>query len=393
LLEPELKNLAILGSTGSIGENTLDVVSQFPERFAVKALAAGGKRLERLAEQVRTTGAPLVAVSGEEQARRLRTLLDNGVEVCWGTEGLVRVAGAPNVDLVVSAVVGAVGLVPTYAALLEGRDVAVANKETLVVAGELVLEAAHDTGARIIPIDSEHSALFQILEGRKPEEVRRLILTASGGPFRGASAEELAQVGVKQALKHPKWSMGPKITIDSATLMNKGLEVIEARWLFGTPAEKIEVTVHPQSIVHSLVEFVDGAMFAQLGVPDMRGPISYALNYPNRLPLEELALDLWNLENLTFEPPDRTTFPCLDLAYGALRDGGTAPAVLSGANEVAVDGFLQGRLAFSQIPQVVSATLGKHHAMPLDSVHTALEADRWARRFAREWVATRGRET
>jgi 1-deoxy-D-xylulose-5-phosphate reductoisomerase len=388
-----LKNLAILGSTGSIGESTLDVVARFPERFAVKALAAGGDRLERLAEQVRATGAHLAAVRGEGQAERLRSLLGGGVEVCWGTEGLVRVAGAEDVDLVVSAVVGAAGLVPTYAALLEGRDVAVANKETLVVAGELVLEAARKSGSRILPIDSEHSALFQVLEGRQPEEVRHLILTASGGPFHGRSAESLQRVDVNEALDHPNWSMGPKITVDSATLMNKGLEVIEARWLFDVAAERIKVTVHPQSVVHSLVEFVDGSMLAQLGVPDMRGPIAYALNYPDRLPMEGLSLDLWNLEALTFEPPDRETFPCLDLAYEALRLGGTAPAVLSGANEVAVEAFLRGHLGFPEIARLVSAALEEHGTTPLDSIHAALEADRWARSFARSWVAAEGRET
>ena len=388
-----MKNLAILGSTGSIGESTLDVVARFPERFAVKALAAGGDRLERLAEQVRATGAHLAAVRGEGQAERLRSLLGGGVEVCWGTEGLVRVAGAEDVDLVVSAVVGAAGLVPTYAALLEGRDVAVANKETLVVAGELVLEAARKSGSRILPIDSEHSALFQVLEGRQPEEVRHLILTASGGPFHGRSAESLQRVDVNEALDHPNWSMGPKITVDSATLMNKGLEVIEARWLFDVAAERIKVTVHPQSVVHSLVEFVDGSMLAQLGVPDMRGPIAYALNYPDRLPMEGLSLDLWNLEALTFEPPDRETFPCLDLAYEALRLGGTAPAVLSGANEVAVEAFLRGHLGFPEIARLVSAALEEHGTTPLDSIHAALEADRWARSFARSWVAAEGRET
>lgn len=387
-----MKNLAILGSTGSIGESTLDVVARFPERFTVRALAAGGQRLSRLADQVRLTGAELVAVPGEAEARWLRGELDDGVEVLWGTEGLVRVAAAPEVDLVVSAIVGAAGLVPTYAALLEGRDVAVANKETLVVGGELVMEAARVSGARLLPVDSEHSAIFQALEGRRPEDVRRLILTASGGPFRGRGAASLAAVRVDEALAHPNWSMGPKITIDSATLMNKGLEVIEARWLFDLPADRIQVTVHPQSVVHSLVEFVDGSLLAQLGVPDMRGPISYALAHPERLPMPDLHLDLRQLAALTFEEPDLDAFPCLGLAYGALEAGGTAPAVLSGANEIAVDAFLKGAIGFPDVPRVIEAALGAHRAEPLDSIQTALKADRWARGFAREWIAARGRE-
>ncbi|GAB4260873.1 MAG: 1-deoxy-D-xylulose-5-phosphate reductoisomerase [Deferrisomatales bacterium] len=382
----------MLGSTGSIGESTLDVVGRFPDRFRVHALAAGSARLERLAAQVRATGARLVAVPGEAEGRRLEHLLGGGAEVVWGTEGLVRVATAPEVDLVVSAIVGAAGLVPTYAALLEGRDVAVANKETLVVAGELVMEAARRSGARLLPVDSEHSAIFQALEGRQPGEVRRLILTASGGPFRGRPAASLESVRIEEALAHPNWSMGRKITVDSATLMNKGLEVIEARWLFDVPPEKIHVVVHPQSVVHSMVEFIDGAVLAQLGVPDMRGPISYALDYPNRLPLPDLKLDLWALGALTFEPPDREAFPCLELAYRALERGGTAPAVLSGANEVAVEAFLAGAIGFTQIPELVAACLNAHVGEPLDAVQTALRADRWARRFAREWVSTQGRE-
>ena len=386
-----MKNLAILGSTGSIGESTFDLATRFSDRFSVLALAAGGFRVERLAEQVRGCGAKLVAVHQEGQADRLRSLLDDHVEVCWGIEGLVRVAGAPGVDLVVSAIVGAAGLVPTYTALLEGRDVAVANKETLVVAGELVMEAARNTGARIIPVDSEHSALFQVLEGRKREEVRNLILTASGGPFRGWKTDKLEKVAAREALVHPNWSMGPKITVDSATLMNKGLEVIEAHWLFGIPSNRICVTIHPQSVVHSIVEFVDGSMMAQLGVADMRVPISYALGYPERLPMEEFKLDLWALKALTFEPPDRGSFPCLDLAYRAIECGGNAPAVLSGSNEVAVEAFLAAQIHFLQIPEVVAAALDAHEPRRIDSIHTALEVDRWARRFASDWVARWGR--
>lgn len=386
-----MKSLAILGSTGSIGENTLDIVSRFPDRFRVVALAAGRRRLERLAEQVRQTGARVVAVTEKAEAERLRTLVDPSVEVCWGTEGLVRVATGSGANMVVSAVVGAAGLVPTYAALVEGRDVAVANKETLVVAGALVMDAAKRSGARILPIDSEHSALYQALEGRRGQEVSRLILTASGGPFRGRSAAQLAGVSIHETLSHPNWSMGPKITVDSATLMNKGLEVIEAHWLFGVPAEAIHVTVHPQSVIHSMVEFIDGSILAQMGVTDMRGPIAYALNYPERVPLPDLRLDLWDLKALTFEPPDRSSFPCLGLAYEALRRGGTAPAVLSGANEIAVEAFLAGRIAFQGIAAIVSEALTAHDTGPLESIQAALQADLWAREFARRWVSAHGR--
>jgi 1-deoxy-D-xylulose-5-phosphate reductoisomerase len=385
-----VRRLAVLGCTGSIGESTLEVVRRFPEQFRIVSLAAGGGRVERLADQVRATGAAYVAVPREEDALRLRPLLGRDAEVGWGTEGLVRAAAGPDVDLVVSAIVGVAGLIPTYAALVEGKDVAVANKETLVAAGELVVAAARAHGGRLLPVDSEHSALFQALEGRRVEDVSRLILTASGGPFLGRSAENLIGVTVKEALAHPRWAMGPKITVDSATLMNKGLEVIEAHWLFGVAAERIEVAVHPQSVVHSLVEFVDGSLLAQLGVADMKGPIAYALNYPVRLPMPDLRLDLTRIGPLTFETPDRATFPCLDLAYAALGAGGTAPAVLSGANEAAVEAFLAGRIPFLRIAEATDAALQAHDRRTLDSVHTALESDRWARQFVRAWLDSRG---
>ncbi len=383
--------LAVLGSTGSIGENALQVVSAFPDRFRVVALAAGGGRLERLAEQVRRTGASWVAVPRRDDAEVLRSSLGPGVRVVWGERGLTEVATLPEADTVVSAIVGAAGLVPTYAAVRAGKRVALANKETLVAAGELVMEAARRSGAAVLPVDSEHSALFQILEGRDPRQVKRLVLTASGGPFRGRTREELAGVGVAEALAHPRWSMGPKITVDSATLMNKGLEVIEARWLFDVPAERIDVVIHPESVVHSLVEFVDGSLLAQLATADMRGPIAYALGFPERLPLNGLGLDLTRVGRLTFEPPDREAFPCLDLAYRALEAGGTAPAALSAANEVAVAGFLEGRLTFLQIPELVAAALEAHTPLPVESLEPVLGADRWARGFARDWIARHGR--
>ena len=385
-----MKALAILGSTGSVGESTLSVVASFPDHFRVVALAAGSQRIDRLAEQVRFTGARTVAVRGETEAERLRGLVGPEVEVCWGIEGLVRVATMAGAELVVSAIVGAAGLVPTYAALLGGTDVAVANKETLVAAGKLVMEAARQSGARLLPVDSEHSALFQVLQGRRTEEVARLILTASGGPLRGRSPETLASVSPRDALAHPNWAMGPKITIDSATLMNKGLEVIEAHWLFGVAPDAIDVAVHPQSVIHSMVEFADGSVLAQLGVADMRGPIAYALSYPERLLMPEMKLDLWSLGPLTFEPPDLETFPCLRLAYEALRAGGTAPAALSGANEIAVEAFLGGRIGFSQIAVLLQATLEAHDPVAVDTVQTALHADLWARDYAREWVTSHG---
>ncbi|RMG87965.1 MAG: 1-deoxy-D-xylulose-5-phosphate reductoisomerase [Candidatus Dadabacteria bacterium] len=384
-----MKRIAVLGATGSIGRSTLDIVRRHPHRFRVVALAAGGRHPERLAAQAREFGARWVAVPDEDAARRLRDL---GVEaeILAGPQGLVQVAGLDEVDLVVSAVVGAAGLVPTYAAVLAGKTVALANKESLVAAGEVVMAAARRTGARILPVDSEHSALFQALEGRDIAHVRRLVLTASGGPFRGRTRASLAGVGVEEALAHPNWSMGPKITVDSATLMNKGLEVIEARWLFDVPAERIHVAVHPESIVHSLVEFVDGSLLAQLGPPDMRIPIAYALAYPERLELPDLSVDLVAAGRLTFEAPDREAFPCLDLAYRALRAGGTVPAVLSAANEEAVAAFLAGRLGFLGIPEAVAATLEAHDPRPLGTVQEALEADLWARRFVKDWVRRKG---
>lgn len=359
----------------------------FPDRFRISALAAG-RKVDRLAEQVEKYRPGLVAVREEKDAENLRKRFGGKIEVLSGPEGLKAVALHPGSDMLLSALVGAVGLVPTYAALNAGRDVAVANKETLVIAGETVMAAAKRTGARVLPVDSEHSAIFQALDGRRPEEVKKVVLTASGGPFRGKKSEELANVPPETALKHPKWSMGPKISIDSATLMNKGLEVIEARWLFGLPPDKIKVTIHPQSIVHSMVEFIDGSILAQMGVPDMRGPIGYALAHPDRLPMGPgMELDLWSMGPLTFEPPDLETFPCLSLAYEALREGKTAPAVLSGANEIAVEAYLAGQITFGQIPALLADALAGVDTKAAPGIEEALAADRAAREFARRWVA------
>jgi 1-deoxy-D-xylulose-5-phosphate reductoisomerase len=374
-----MKRLAILGSTGSIGVQALDVVSRFPERFEVVALCAG-RNAARLAEQARRFRPRLVSVADEAAAREVRALVPEGTEVLAGDAGAVRAASHPEVDLVVAAISGGAGLRSTAAAVEAGKAVGLANKESLVLAGELVMARAAATGATILPVDSEHSAIHQSLVGHNRAEVRRLILTASGGPLRTVPAAELAAVTPARALKHPNWSMGDKITIDSATLMNKGLEVIEARWLFGVEPRRIDIVVHPESIVHSMVEYIDGSMVAQLGVSDMRGPISYALAYPERLPLDLAPLDLGRLGSLTFEPPDAARFPAFTLAYRALEMGGTAPAVLSGADEGAVAAFLAGRCRFTQISEACAAALEAHVPEPVRSVDQALAASDWGRR-------------
>jgi 1-deoxy-D-xylulose-5-phosphate reductoisomerase len=383
-----MKRLAILGSTGSIGRSTLAVVAEHPEEFAVVALAAG-KNVELLAEQIRQFHPALVSVQDEAAAARLRELVgrNQGPEILAGRSGALAVATAPGVELVVSAMVGAVGLEPTLAAIRAGLPVALANKETLVAAGPLVMALAKEKGVPLIPVDSEHSAIFQALQGQRRGDVRRLWLTASGGPFRAWEAARLAEVTPAQALKHPNWDMGAKITIDSATMMNKALEVIEASMLFGLPVDKIGVYVHPQSIIHSLVEFVDGSVIAQLGVPDMRLPIAYALTYPRRLPLNSPPLDLCQVARLTFESPDDTRFPGLALGYAAARTGGTMPAVLNAANEVAVAAFLEGGIKFLDIPRVVAQTMEAHEAQALQNLEQVLTVNRWARDFAAGLIA------
>ena len=386
-----MKRLAILGSTGSIGQSTLAVVAEHPDEFAVVGLAAG-QNVQVLADQIRRFHPAMVSVQNESVAAQLRELLprEGAPELLWGPEGAREVAVATGADLVVSAMVGAVGLEPTLAAIQAGLPVALANKETLVAAGSLVMAAAKAKGVSIIPVDSEHSAIFQALRGQRPEDVRLLWLTASGGPFRAWDAGRLRQVTAAQALKHPNWSMGPKITIDSATMMNKALEVIEASVLFDLPVDKVRVYIHPQSIIHSLVEFVDGSVIAQLGVPDMRLPIAYALTYPRRLPLSSPPLDLCQIGQLTFESPDTTRFPGLALGYAAAKTGGTMPAVLNAANEMAVAAFLQGRLTFMGIPETVAATMNAHQPQPLESLDQILAVNRWARDFAHGLINRRG---
>ncbi|MBK6848537.1 MAG: 1-deoxy-D-xylulose-5-phosphate reductoisomerase [Proteobacteria bacterium] len=383
-----MKRIAILGATGSIGVSALEVVAAFPEHFEVLALAAG-RNVERLAEQVRRFRPQLVSVAGAEEATRLRALLEDdvarGLEIVCGPSGPDAVAGHGGVELVLTAMVGVIGLAPTLVAIRRGIEVGIANKEPLVAAGALCTSEARRSGATLLPVDSEHNAIFQCLSGQRPEAVRRLILTCSGGPFRQTA--DLSTVTREQALKHPTWSMGPKITIDSATLMNKGLEVIEAHWLFGLPAAQIDVVLHPQSVIHSMVEYVDDSVLAQLGTPDMRVPIGFALGYPARLPLPIPRLDFARLAQLSFEAPDRARFPALDLAYEALRRGGTAPAVLNASNEVAVAAFLAGQLRFVAITELIARTLDAHTVQPTDELETVIEADRWAREQAQTLLA------
>jgi 1-deoxy-D-xylulose-5-phosphate reductoisomerase len=385
-----MKRLAVIGSTGSIGQNTLRVVEHLPERFKIFALAAGSS-VDRLAEQTAAFRPAVVGITDktrvEEFRTRCRDLHVPVPEVVTGQEGLRRIAAANEVDTVVSAAVGAAGLAPTYSAVAAGKTVALANKEAMVLAGELLRQTAAKSGARIIPIDSEHSAIDQCLRSGQRGEVRRLILTASGGPFRETPKEQFAALTPEQALKHPTWQMGRRITVDSATLMNKGLEVIEARWLFDIPPEKIDIVVHPQSIIHSMVEFVDGSIVAQLGTADMRQPIQYALTYPERLKSPVAPLDWTTISRFDFGLPDRLKFPCIGLAYDAIRRGGTAPAVVNAADEVVVDGFLDRKIPFSDIPNVVGSTLEAHRLQAADCVESILEADAWARDHARRMMA------
>lgn len=381
-----MKKISILGSTGSIGTSTLDVVKNHPEEFQVVALSCG-RNTDLLADQVHAFRPQLVSVRQEKDVSSLRKKLGAKVEILWGEEGAKAVASHPDADHVVSAMVGAAGLVPTLSAIQAKKEIGLANKETMVVAGEYMNAAAKKNGVRILPIDSEHSAIFQCLNGEGKKEVRRLILTASGGPFLNKSLEEFSSLTVEQALKHPNWSMGAKITIDSATLMNKGLELVEARWLFDLPPRQLAVHIHPQSIVHSMVEFHDGSVMAQLGIPDMRIPISYALSYPRRLSNNLPPLDLTEIGSLTFLKPDEKKFRCLYLAKQVLQEAGTLPAVLNAANEVAVARFLEKRIGFHQISEVVENTLLAHQNGIPGSLEEILEADRWARGHALQLAA------
>ena len=384
-----LKHIAILGSTGSIGQSTLSVVEKFPDRFKVVALAAGNN-IDLLEQQVRQFKPSIVSVVSERSAAELKQrCADLKLRVFSGVEGMIQVAAAEDADVTVSSIVGTAGLVPTMAAIRAGKSIALANKEVLVTAGELVMAECRAKGTTLLPVDSEHSAIFQCLLAGRDRDIRNLIVTASGGPFRAFAKQDLAKVTLAQALKHPNWSMGKKITIDSATLMNKGLEVIEARWLFGITPDKIKVLVHPQSIVHSMVEYQDGAMIAQLGMPDMRGPIAYALSYPERLADVSPSLDLAKVGTLTFEGPDLDRFPCLAYAFDALKAGGSMPAVLSAANEVAVKYFLEERIGYHEISRVIRSAMDAHTPGPIKTVEDALKADLWARQEAERIIVDR----
>ena len=374
-----------------MGGNVLRVVDAFPDRFEVIGLAAGGN-VERLAEQVARYRPRVVSVATAASRDELARKVDlSGVTIGHGGEGSVAVATHPDARVVVAAAVGAVGLVPTYRALEAGKDVALANKETLVMAGELMVAQSRARGGRLLPIDSEHCALHQCLDGRSPSEVRRLVLTASGGPFRNRPQETFGDITPAEALNHPTWSMGRKITIDSATLMNKGLEVIEARWLFDVPADRIAVLIHPQSVVHSMVEFVDGTVLAQLGVTDMRLPIQYALSHPERWDAAIPGMDWGKAMRLDFDLPDRGRFPCLALAYEALERGGSVPATLNAANEEAVSAFLDGRVSFGAIPATIREVMDSRPPAAIATLEDVLEADSEARHASREALARRAR--
>jgi len=377
-----MKNIAVLGSTGSIGRNTLEVIAKHPDRFRVMTLSSG-RNLKLLAKQIQQFSPEIVSVADVNDLPVLSSYLtDPKPKMVAGIEGIVKAATHPAVDVVVSAMVGAVGLIPTWEAICAGKTIALANKETLVCAGSLMMEAARKRNVQILPVDSEHSAIFQCLVGHQKESVSRILLTASGGPFRTWTKEQMATISPKQALAHPTWDMGPKITIDSSTMMNKGLEVIEARWLFDMPPSRIKVLVHPESIIHSMVEFQDGQIIAQLSVPDMKGPIAYALSYPERLPSVVDELSLTDVKTLHFEEPNLERFACLTLAYKALEIGGTTPAIMNAANEVAVAAFLEEKILYTDIVEVINSVMNMIDPIPVDSIDTVLKADSKARKTA-----------
>lgn len=379
-----MKNIAILGSTGSIGRSTLEVIAQNRERFRVVALAAGSN-IDLLEQQIKTFSPELIAVADKDAAYALSKRL-KGIEILSGDEGLNHVAAYAEADFVISAIVGSAGLLPTITAIKAGKTIGLANKEALVMAGDIVMQEAKKNKVKILPVDSEHSAVSQCIEGHNSSEIRRIILTASGGPFVNKTKNDLKNIKAKEALKHPNWSMGRKITIDSATLMNKGLEVIEACRFFDLSPETVDVLIHPQSIIHSLVEFKDRSCLAQLSMPDMRGPISYALSYPERLAESIPGLELEKIGSLTFSKPDHDMFPCLSYAYEAIKTGGTVPAVLNAANEIAVYAFLDDKIGFNDIPGVIRKTVENHMVNLAPELDDLLEADRWAREKAGNYV-------
>jgi 1-deoxy-D-xylulose-5-phosphate reductoisomerase len=385
-----MKRITVLGATGSVGLRTLELVSSFPEEFAVAGLAARGSNIDLIADLCRKYGPKAVALLDERAVDRLAAVLPTPrPELLRGPAGLVALAGQADADIVVSALVGAAGLLPTMAAIQAGRTLALANKETLVMAGSLMTAAARARGVALLPVDSEHSAVFQCLQGHNRQDVHRILLTASGGPFRDRPKHAFASVTVEDALRHPTWKMGAKITIDSATLMNKGLEIIEARWLFDLAPDRIAVVVHPQSIVHSMVEYIDGSIIAQLGVADMGVPILYALTYPERRPTPAARLDLARVGQLTFEEPDTDRFPCLGLARTALEQGARAPVVLNAANEVVVAAFLEHRLGFADIPILIERALSADRGGGLSSIEECVAVDVQTRHRVQEFVDQR----
>lgn len=380
-----MKRIVILGSTGSIGRMALDVISKHRDKFSVVGLAAG-RNIDLLEDQIKNFGPEIVTVSAERDALDLSKRLGQKTEVYTGRDGLRALAAYDKSDFVLSAMVGFSGLMPTIHAIRAGKVIGLANKETLVSAGSIVMEEARMHGATILPVDSEHSAIFQCVEGHDRRYLKKVILTASGGPFIGKRMEELKGVSPEDALKHPRWNMGKKVTIDSATLMNKGLEVIEASHLFGLSAERIDVLIHPQSIVHSMVEFNDGALLAQISMPDMRGPIAYALSYPQRLDDTIPRLELAAVEKLTFYRPDTDNFPCLGFAYEALKEGGTMPAVLNAVNEMTVSAFLERTINFDAIPVIIKEIMNSHQTRNAAGLDVIIEADRWAREKAEDYI-------
>lgn len=378
-----MKNVVLLGSTGSIGTSTIKVVQDLRDRLRLVGLAAGSN-VSLLLEQTRMFKPRAISVKDESDAVKLRKVLGSQTEVYHGVEGLVRLATMPEADIVLIAIVGTVGLHPALAALRAGKDIAVASKEILVMAGETVMAEAQKRGRRVLAVDSEHSAIFQCIDGQPQRFIRKLWLTASGGPFRKTPIEKFPHITVEQALKHPSWKMGKKITIDSATLFNKGLEMIEARWLFDVDIDRVGVLVHPQSVIHSMVEFIDGSIIAQLSTPDMCLPIQYALTYPERVESFRVQTNLAKIGSLSFEEPDETRFPALSLARQAAKIGGTMPAVLNAANEIAVESFCQGEIKFNEIPEIVAETMQSHSPIQHPQLEEILDADTWARQKARE---------
>ncbi len=385
-----MKQLSILGSTGSIGCKALAIIEMFPEQFGVKALAAG-TNVELLAGQIKRFSPELVVVIDADRALELKRILPSkaGVEIMYGEDGYRAAATHGSVEMVVSAIVGAAALAPTLSAIEAGKDIALANKESIVMAGEIVTKRADEKGIKILPIDSEHSAIFQCIVGQRKEDLDGILLTGSGGPFLNRPATEFVSITPEDALAHPTWQMGKKISVDSATLMNKGLEVIEAKFLFKVSLNMIEIVIHPQSVIHSMVSFRDGSIIAQLGIPDMKTAISYAISYPERLPLRQPMPDFVNMDPLTFKKPDLNKFPCLSLAYTAGKAGGTLPAVLNASNEIAVQAFLNRRIPFVKIPEVISKIMEIHSVVANPELPDIIEADKWAREYAEKEIIGR----